>query len=52
MVNCPLCRKESKIVLVKNTEFRIGCDADDDDVGTAPGADADKNQSAKKLRFD
>jgi hypothetical protein len=52
MVNCPLCRKESNIVLVKNTEFRIGCDADDDDVGTAPGADADKNQSAKKLRFD
>jgi hypothetical protein len=52
MVNCPLCRKESNIVLVKNTEFRIGCDADDDDVGTAPGADADENQSVKKPRFD
>jgi hypothetical protein len=30
MVNCPFCRKESKIVLMKNTEFRIVCDAGDD----------------------
>jgi len=37
LVRCPFCRKESIVVLLKNTEFRICCDAGDaDNAGDAP----------------